>query len=561
MKYIMDMVHHNPGEAHFETAFEDPGKLKEYGYNGQVFKHINCAVTFDAAGYGLFPEGSEERVWMEELAAGIREQNRKAKEQGLAVFYHIDLFVLPVKLIERCKDAICYPGTSRISVEQDYTLELHRIMLEELFARFPEVDGLIIRVGETYLYDTPFHRGNNPIRKAQYDRPDEDAELEADRYVRLIEFLRAEVCVKHGRTLIFRTWDCYPDKFHADLDYYRRVTDRIEPHPNLIFSIKHTALDFWRRVKVNPCLAQGRHPQLIEVQCQREYEGKGAYPNYIMDGVINGFPENRNRVGLDRLAGHPLVQGIYTWTRGGGWYGPYIGHELWCDLHAFVIAGFASSGRPEAELLEEYARERLGLDAEDTERFIRICRLSGEAVLKGRYCEAYDRSLQESVLPTNLWMRDDRLGGMNQLREVFAYLADNGLGEAALQEKREAVALWSRIRELSLELASGSPEDTGYIQLSAEYGFRLFRAIEAAWDVLLGGYLEERRGQVDGKRMEARLERYEEAWASYRELASVSGCPTLYTDRYLNLPGEPAQEGLGASIAEWKERCRKAAGG
>ena len=41
MEFIMDMVHHNPGEAPTETAFLNPVKLREYGYRAQVFKHIN----------------------------------------------------------------------------------------------------------------------------------------------------------------------------------------------------------------------------------------------------------------------------------------------------------------------------------------------------------------------------------------------------------------------------------------------------------------------------------------------------------------------------------------
>jgi hypothetical protein len=558
LKFIMDMVHHNPGEAHFETKFHHPEVLKEMGYNAQVFKHINCAVNFEALDSGLFPQGSTEREWMDQLAAGITEQNRKAKEEGLEVYYHVDLFVLPVKLVEQYKDSLCYPGTRRISVEQDFTLSLHKVLLDEIFTRFPEVDGLIIRVGETYLYDSPYHMGNNPIRKAQYDTPDEDVELEAQRYVRLIDFLKEEVCVRHDKTLIFRTWDCYPDKFHADLDYYLRVSNRIEPHPKLVFSIKHTALDFWRRVKFNPCITEGRHQQIIEVQCQREYEGKGAYPNYIMDGVINGFAENKLSIGLSHVKGHPLVKGIYTWTRGGGWYGPYIGNELWCGLHASIIAGYASTGRKEEELFREYAQEQLGLSEGDAELFRSLCLLSSQAVLKGRYCEAFDRSLKESVMPTALWMRDDRLGGMSQLQEVFAYLADHGLTDEALAEKREAVELWTRIRELSQQLSSGSDETLSFIQLSSEYGLRLFKVVHEVWSVLLAGYMGERTGQMDWSQMEEHLTRYEAAWANYLALGAETGCPSLYTDRYLNLPGEPLQDGLGASVASWKEKCRQA---
>lgn len=38
-------------------------------------------------------------------------------------------------------------------------------MLQEVFARFPSLDGLVIRVGETYLHNVPYHCGNGPIRK------------------------------------------------------------------------------------------------------------------------------------------------------------------------------------------------------------------------------------------------------------------------------------------------------------------------------------------------------------------------------------------------------------
>ena len=56
MKYIMSMVHHNPGEAPFESIFNDAENLSSYGYNAQVFKHINTVITFDKLGLDLFPK-------------------------------------------------------------------------------------------------------------------------------------------------------------------------------------------------------------------------------------------------------------------------------------------------------------------------------------------------------------------------------------------------------------------------------------------------------------------------------------------------------------------------
>ena len=35
---------------------------------------------------------------------------------------------------------------------------------------FPELDGLMLRFGETYLHDTPYHLGNSPLRRGEYDK-------------------------------------------------------------------------------------------------------------------------------------------------------------------------------------------------------------------------------------------------------------------------------------------------------------------------------------------------------------------------------------------------------
>jgi len=98
------------------------------------------------------------------------------------------------------------------------------------------------------------------------------------------------------------------------------MTDRIEPHPLLYFSIKHSASDSVRPAVWNQQLGHGKHAQIVEVELQREYEGKKAYPNYVMAGVISGFPEMEGalKVGLKDIVDAPQIKGIWTWTRGGG---------------------------------------------------------------------------------------------------------------------------------------------------------------------------------------------------------------------------------------------------
>jgi hypothetical protein len=556
MKLVLDMVHHNPGEAQFETAFLDPRRLAAYGYNGQVFKHINCAASFDAFDGRVFPIGSPERAWIDRLAEQLQRQNLKAKKAGLQVYYHIDLFVLPKNLIALCRDDICDPETGRISLDRPKTLEVHHILFEEICGRFPEVDGFIVRVGETYLFDTPHHVGNSPIpivgepwtpiyryRTILKGEPTPPAwtSAQVEAYVKLLRFLREELCVRHGKRLIFRTWDIFPDKLHAVSDHYLEVTDQVEPHPLLLFSIKHTALDFWRRVKVNECLTRGCHQQVIEVQCAREYEGKGAYPDYVMEGLFNGFEENTSPIGLRDLLRHPLIQGVYGWSRGGGWYGPYVKNELWCDLHGYVLGQVASGAAGDEEsAFNDYCINRIGLSSEDVRRFRELCLLSSTAVLKGRYCEAFDAVLKESVLPSGLWMRDDRLGGQQQLALVFEYLIDHQLLDQALAEKAESVEIWKCICQLAGRISSGSPRFLDHLRVSADYGRLLFSIVEAGWRLLAADALNDDAGEI--------LERYDALWDKYRRLATSPQCASLYHGTYFCLPAADPVPGLDDSV-------------
>jgi hypothetical protein len=566
------MVHHNPGEQPFESAFLDPSHLVEYGYNGQVFKHINCIATFAKLGLDLFPKGSPEREWLDRFTPGIVEEIAAAKAHGLKVFYHIDLFVLPAKLVELYRDEIC-GADGRISLDKPKTSEIHQILFDEIFERFPALDGLIIRVGETYLFDTPYHGGNGVVPRSGKDwtptylyAETVDGKMsdsnwtpaQVSSYIRLIRFLREEICVRYEKTLIFRTWDIYPDKLHAVPEHYLEVTDHIEPHEKLLFSIKHTALDFWRRVKVNECLSIGKHSQIVEVQCQREYEGKGAFPNYVMDGVINGFDENSQRIGLGDLLQSSRIKGVYSWSRGGGWYGPYIKNEFWADLNAFVLGSFAKDQLlAETDLFARFCRERMLLNDADTLRFRGICLLSSSAVLKGRQCEAFDKVLNESVLPTACWMRDDRLGGREQLHIVLKYLDENRLVETALDEKQEAVELWHKVRSMAAEIYWGDEGLEEIIKTSIEYGRLLFSIVHQGWIIMCAGFEGDRSGHYDRPAIEEAAAKYDSLWEEYRQLSRSPSCASLYRGIYFNLPGSPEIHGLDASVDYYRDRCDK----
>jgi hypothetical protein len=371
--------------------------------------------------------------------------------------------------------------------------------------------------------------------------------------VKLIRFLREEVCVRHDRHIFFRTWDTFPDKLHARPDHYIQVTDQIEPHPKLRFSIKHTALDFYRWVKVNECLGIGKHQQIVEVQCQREYEGKGAYPNYVMDGVINGFEENAHPIGLKDLLHHPQIEGVFAWARGGGWYGPRIKDEFWPDLNTYVLARFASDpSLSEEQIFREYAKAKIGLNDADADRFRRLCILCARAVRTGRYCESFDHILHESLSPTGNWMRDDRLGGRKQLAVALWFIAEHDLADEAIKEKAHAVELWDEIAKLTKEIQWPAGHRWECVKTSAEYGRLLFNIVHQGWRIMIAGQRGEKSGKFDRGELDDAIGKYDAFWTQYRALGESASCASLYEGVYLNLPGTPPVPGLNETVDHYR---------
>lgn len=448
IRYILDMVHHNPGEPLTQTVYNDPKYLKQQGYTGQVmndFTFAHAAITFDKLNPTIFPKGTKERAWVMAAAATVKANIEAAHKAGIKVYYFTDIIVLPKRLVELYHDEIT-DEKGKISFERPKTINIHRIMLQELFATFPDLDGLVIRTGETYLNNVPFHTGNNPITNGPQS------------HIKLINLLRDEVCEKRGKTIFYRTWSF--GGMHDSAAYYLDVTNAITPHPNLLFSVKHTKGDYHRTFPFNPTIGIGKHQQIIEVECQREYEGKGAFPDYVIDGVVNGFEEyatimrKGDKQCLKDVVDNPNIVGIWSWSRGGGWVGPYIKNEFWCKLNAFVIGHWArDSKQSESEVFDKFMDDNGIMDKTSRKAFRKLCLLSAKAVVRGHESVKYYFD-KEWVW----WMRDHFLGGIDTftvhmklfpsegvLRKAFEYYYANGQLMGAVAEKESAVSIWKEI--------------------------------------------------------------------------------------------------------------------
>ena len=556
--YILDMVHNNPGEALTNSAFNDPLYLANNKFTGQVlndFTFAHAAITFDRLNPAIFPKGSKERLWVENSAKRIRENIVKAHKAGIKIYYFTDIIVLPKKLVELYKTEIC-DENGKISFERPKTIEIHRIMLNELFDTFPDLDGLVIRTGETYLNNVPYHTGNNPITNA------------AESHVKLINLLREEVCVNRNKKIFYRTWSL--GGIHEDPQYYLNVTNRIEPNENLVFSIKHTKGDYHRTFDFNPTLGIGKHGQIIEVQCQREYEGKGAYPNYVMDGVINGFeefstntPQNGNK-GLNDIKNNPNFKGVWSWSRGGGWVGPYISNELWCKLNAYVIGHWAvNTKQTELEVFNQFMDEN-GIEGPSRQKFRELCLLSAKAVLRGH---------DSATLPFDdewvWWMRDEFLSGISptdpavkvitsegQLNQAFSYWHSKGVLQKAVAEKYDAVELWKKITTLSESLVLKDKADEHYIRTSSQYGLLLHQIIAEGWNIMALGYTGDQTGKYDKLALAESIAKYDDFWKKYEILKQTySDCATLYKPFafvYIG-PDYHQKKGMDESVNAYRE--------
>jgi len=510
---VLDMVHHNPGEAPYQSQFNDPEFTKGMGYNGKVyflFESPALAINWESLDADILPQGSKDREWVDNKAEQIHKMQEDCLAQGMDIYAMSDLVLFPKRLIEK------YGIQETFGDPQDsLTIKLLKVQLDEIFDQFPLLDGLVVRIGETYLHDAPYHQGS--IK----DKRDPQKTI-----VPLMKLLREEVCEKRNKKVIFRTWYA----FDVDSATYQVVNDAVEPHENLIISVKHCEGDFHRGNAFSKIIGQGRHRQIIEVQCAREYEGKGAYPNYIANGVIEGFEEHAN-MPADEISSlreftekrPDLYAGIWTWSRGGGWGGPYIKDELWCELNAWVMAQWASDPKQsEEQIFEEFASTHLNLSGVDIQKFRKLCLLSADAVIRGRNSTYSDMNVW--------WTRDQGIGWPNPI-----LYPDTLKQQRNLNQKDESVQLWQEIVQLAEDIQWPNDEIKGHVVGSSQYGLHLYEIYRS----LL--YLADAEARKDTAAMKQWINEYDDAWDRYTQLASkYPQLATLYAKDYVLHIKDPA---------------------
>jgi len=154
------MVHHNPGEPLFTTRFATL-LFKKLGYTGQVPKmEVQCACTYDDWQMRLSLKGqkSGDGSSVMQHVCACKWKMRK-KQACLSI-------LLPICSCSRKPSWKIWKRNQKRKWtdyhSQAENTGISQSAVAELFKRFPDMDGLVIRHGETYLHDTPFHNGGSP---------------------------------------------------------------------------------------------------------------------------------------------------------------------------------------------------------------------------------------------------------------------------------------------------------------------------------------------------------------------------------------------------------------
>ncbi|SDW31946.1 hypothetical protein SAMN05444411_101474 [Lutibacter oricola] len=505
---LMNMVHHNPGEPRFNTKYTEPAYIKKLGYNGQVPKfEIQCAVTYDDYEANLVPDNTPEKLWIERKAHDVRIMLENAKRTGMPIYPFTDVLVVPKSVMEKYGDEMKEDG--RLSIHKPRTQEILKAQIAEIFKKFPELGGLTIRFGETYLHDTPFHTGNRPVYGAEDHKE-------------ILNLLREEVCVKRNKKLFYRTWDWgkIKKKFHLRPDVYLEITNAVEPHPNLYFSIKHVNGDFLRDLPFNKTIGIGKHQQIVEVSInQAGMYGRNAHPYYIGKGVTEGWPEMKEKKGLRDLYENQQVKGIWTWTWGDGWYGPYFGNEFWMDLNEYIIREFAKNPlKTEEELFNEYAQEVLKMSSENIKKLRELCLLSVNAVFKGQ------ATSMQYMQPW--WIRDHFFSAQD-----MSIYVKKGIANKVLKEKKENLKQWYKMEDIANSISLPNKEDEQFIKVSTTYGRIKYELIELIFRTQIMFAQLEKGKPFNKEEAKLILDTYDQKWNEWRALKkNNSCCPTLYVD-------------------------------
>lgn len=343
-----------------------------------------------------------------------------AKNHGLRIFITTDFLTTSPAVDARLEaDAIS---------DHDW----FRQLLETFLVDFPEVAGIILRIGESDGNDV-----SDPLRSRLAVRTAED--------VRALLHHILPVFDKHQRRLIFRTWTVGAHLI-GDLIWHReRLAQALAgiSSPMLIISMKYGESDFFRYLPLNKQFFRLTLPTIVEFQARREYEGAGEYPSFVGWDVEQYARE---------LQGASNLIGFSVWCQTGGWHGfrrlAFLQPEaFWIEFNAIVIARIMQLGDSVEAIITDIVGPQHAADA------IEFLRLADEMVRQILYIEDFAEQklfFRRVRIPPLLHVFWDCFFFSDAPRKLLSHLVRDP--EAALRAGESAFQSFPRMMELASRL-------------------------------------------------------------------------------------------------------------
>jgi hypothetical protein len=440
----------NPGEPVANTRYRDPAELKRLGYNGVVLYETTGLSGIESPD-SVAP--GELRRWVTQQFDSVHAKIEQITATGLDVYIAYDALSLPVDLVnEHLGQMTCSRRATTLCPASEPVLDACVRALGSMLRTFDRVRGVVLRIGDSDAGRLPYLVGNDIYsphcaRCSQVGR--------ADRIAAMLDRYHALVVRKNNRRLIARTWNVRPNGLHDAVELCQHVRDHLpgadDPTSDqFILSFKFTHTDFWRYQRWNPAsLCFGDRPIMYELQCQREFEGKGGFPNWQVPLWCAGPPENPvegDPAGLAEVSTQVNLVGLWAWVRGGGWGGPFVNNEDWIDANAFAVPRLADNPQASArDIGEMWLAERLQLSTpESRSAVLRVLEASPEIVRKGMYIGPYAVAKQDPWHPSADWIQDDVLDAQAAWR-MIQKLPGTALDDV-VHEKAQAVEALQAVR-------------------------------------------------------------------------------------------------------------------
>ena len=370
-------------EAAFETYFRT---ISEIGYTAITLDDLAHAVDYD-----FYPSELSEKIrfyqqFYERIIA-------KAKSFDLQVFFTSDIMYF--------NEHIDRHASSR----RNGALRLFSASIRSVFRRFPDLSGIIIRLGESDGIDVT---GTFKSRLIVH------TPVQCRRFLKRV----LPVFEKYDKTLITRTWTlgAFPI---GDLMWNRKTFEEVFGtiySDNLVVSHKHGETDFFRYLNISPLFFNSPIRQIMELQTRREYEGFGEFPSFI------GHDYERYARYLSTCQN---VAGISVWCQTGGWShftGPTFlnGSSIWNEINTYVALRIFKNGSSAEQAVKDFAKRQL--PQTDVEALLVLLRLSDRVVKELWYIPEFSRRrmyFRRTRVPPLLWIFWDTILINHTLRKII----------------------------------------------------------------------------------------------------------------------------------------------